>query len=171
MVFRIIVILFLLASGVPGFGERAFAASDVPRVTTPLKAPLPLPYDETADAQAQLAAALGRAQQNQKFVLIDFGGNWCPDCRILAGTLALGEVKPAIDRTFEIVMVDVGRLTKNLDIAARYGVDLKAVPTIVILDSTGRRVNSGNPAALSDARSMTGQSIVDTIFGWIGKTG
>jgi len=171
MSIRILIASLLLAGCALGFGDRAFA-SGVPKVTSQLKAPLPLPYDEQADAHAQLASALERARQNHKFVLVDFGGNWCPDCRILAGVLALDEVKPAVDRTFEIVMIDVGRLTRNLDIAAGYGIDVKAVPTIIILDSAGRRVNAGdgNPAALSDARSMSGQSIVNTIFGWIGET-
>ncbi len=144
------------------------AATAPPKVTSALASPRPLPYDETADANRALAGALARAKSEGRLVLLDFGGNWCPDCRILAGTLALAEVKPAVDRTFETVMIDVGRLTKNLDIAQRYGVTVKAVPTVIVLDSNGRRIGGGDPAALSDARSMAPQSIVDTVFAWAG---
>ena len=153
-------LLTLLAS------VAATARVEAPKVTTALNSPLPLPYDEAADAKSQVAGALARAKAANKLVLLDFGGNWCPDCRILAGTLALGEVRPAVDRTFETVMIDVGRFTKNLDIAAGYGVTVKAVPTIIILNSDGKRINSGDPAALSDARSMNPQDIVDMVFGW-----
>ena len=34
------------------------------------------PYDEAADADAQVAAAFARAQKSHKRVLIDLGGNW-----------------------------------------------------------------------------------------------
>jgi thiol-disulfide isomerase/thioredoxin len=152
-------------------GAHAAPVDGPPRVTTRLTAPLPLPYDESADAPAQLAAAIDRAKAGGKFVLLDFGGNWCPDCRIVAGTLALDDVKPVLDRTFEVVMIDVGRLNKNLGLAAGYGVKLSAVPTIIILDSQGHVMNSGNPSALSDARTMSTQAIVDTIFGWIKPAG
>jgi len=143
----------------------------VPQVTSPLTAPLPSPYDSSADAEAAVAAAINRAKSNRKFVLLDFGGNWCADCRVLAGTLALAEVKPAVDRTFEVVMIDVGRLNKNLDLASRYHVEISAVPTVIVLDSHGRMVNNGNPAALSDARTMSTQAIVNMIFGWVRSAG
>ena len=117
------------------------------------------------------AAAIARAKAAHKFVLLDFGGNWCLDCRIFMGVLQMKEVRPAVANSFEVVPIDVGRLTKNLDIGQRYGVKITAVPTVIILDGEGNRVNGGDPAALSDARSMTPQSIVDTVFGWIGQSG
>jgi len=56
-----------------------------------------------------------------------------------------------------------------LDIAGKYGVKIRAVPTIIVLDPQSRMVNSGNPDALKDARGMTPQAIVDTIYGWTQK--
>lgn len=139
-----------------------------PRVTTAtLPSPLPLPYDEEADAKADVAAAITRAKAAGKHVLLDFGGNWCPDCRVLGGVLNLDEVKGPVERVFEVAMVDVGRFNKNLDIAQTYGVKVTAVPTVIILDPQGRFLNAGHPTALSNARAMKPQAIVDTIFGWI----
>lgn len=147
----------------------AFAGeASSPRVTTTSRpSPLPVPYQKSADAKADVDAAIVRAKAAHKYVLLDFGGNWCADCRILAGVMELNDVRPAVVRTFEVVMIDVGRMTKNLDIAARYGVKVNAVPLVVILDPDGKFVNAGNPTALSDARSMSNQAIVDTIFGWV----
>ena len=157
-----VLLAFLGAAGVAGAGV------DAPRVTTAkLKAPLPLPYDESADAAAAVAKGIAKAKASGKYVLLDLGGNWCPDCRILAGVLELGEVASAISKTFEVVAIDVGRMDKNLEIAAAYGVKVRAVPTVIILDPAGRFVNAGNPTALSNARAMTPQAIVDTIYGWI----
>ncbi len=147
----------------------ALAAPQAPRTAAvKLQAPLPLPYDEAGDAHAAVAAAIARAKTSGKHLLIDFGGSWCPDCRAFSGVLELPDVAPAIKRDFEFVAVDVGRFNKNLDIAAAYGVTIKAAPTVVILDPAGKFVNAGNPTALSNARAMTPQAIVDTVYGWIG---
>ena len=144
-------------------------ADPAPRITSTLTAPFPPPYDETADAGADVTVAIARAQAAHKFVLLDFGGNWCPDCRITAAALELPDVKPWLDKNFEVVKIDIGHLNKNLDIGDRYNVHVKAVPTIIILDRQGRMINAGNPAALKDARTMSAQAIVDTINGWIEK--
>ena len=156
---------------VAGYAAGAYAASPAPQVHETLTAVPQAPYNETADAHADLALALSRAAATHKYVLLDFGGNWCPDCRVTAGVLEMKEVQPWVERNFIVVPVDVGRMKKNLDIAQTYGLDIHAVPTIVILDGTGKMINSGNPTALKDARGMTPQAIVDTLNGWIPNPG
>src|SRR5690348_4124707 len=42
------------------------------------------PYDEQANADQDISAALALAKTDNKYVLLDFGGNWCPDCIVLA---------------------------------------------------------------------------------------
>jgi thiol-disulfide isomerase/thioredoxin len=157
---------FILVCAAP-----ALAADSAPVVGETLTSAPAAPYDESADAHQALAEALARAARSGKFVMLDFGGNWCPDCRVTAGVLDLGDVRPWIDRNFEVVMIDIGRLNKNLDIGERYDVRVRAVPTIIILDQHGHVVNAGDPAALKDARGMTPQAIVDTIDAWIQKPG
>jgi thioredoxin-like negative regulator of GroEL len=148
------------------------SAAGAPTAAPKLAAGLPPssvahPYNESADARADAAQAIARAEASKKYVLLDFGGNWCPDCRALAGVLELEDVKRAVQRTFEVAMIDIGRRDKNLDIAARYGIDVRAVPLVIVLDPDGRFVNARNPTALSNAHDMSAQAIVDTIFGWL----
>ena len=149
----------------------AYASDMPPQVHEPLTAVPQAPFNEGADAHADVALALSRAAATHKYVLLDFGGNWCPDCRVTSGVLEMKEVQPWIARNFIVVPIDVGRMYKNLDIAQAYGQKLHAVPTIVVLDATGKILNAGNPTALSDARSMTPQAIVDTLSGWIQNPG
>src|SRR5215469_5747902 len=47
-----------------------------------LPKPLPYPYDENADAAARLTKAFANAKASGRRVLVDFGGNWCADCRV-----------------------------------------------------------------------------------------
>lgn len=132
-----------------------------------LPTPLPLPYDPTREAKADVAAARARARAEHKLLLIDLGGNWCGDCRVLAGILKLPEVAGFVARNYVIVNVDVGRMNRNLDIPARYGVKrLDGVPSLLVVDSQGHLKDAGHVAALADARSMTPQALADWLARW-----
>lgn len=127
-----------------------------------LPQPLPLPYDEEADADKDLAAAMARAKESGKRVLIDLGGDWCPDCRILAAVMDLPDVKPFLAAHFEKVIIDVGRFNKNLHIPQSFGIEkLRGVPSILVVEPDGTLVNKTDSAELADARSKTPQAMVD----------
>ena len=133
-----------------------------------LPKPLPFPYDEKADADGAVTAALARAKANGKLVVIDLGGNWCPDCRILAGTMALPQLSMFVRKHYELVMVDVGRFDRNLQIPGRYGIARpEGVPALLIIDpKTNRLLNPGKTSALSNARAMTPQALADWLASW-----
>jgi thiol-disulfide isomerase/thioredoxin len=134
-----------------------------------LRTPLPYPYDEAAKADQQVARAKARAKASGKMLLIDLGGNWCGDCRILAATLALPEMRTFMARHFEMVTVDVGRFDKNLQIPAHYGITrrLEGVPALLVVDPrTDRLVNKDTVASLADARHMSPQALANWIAQW-----
>jgi thiol-disulfide isomerase/thioredoxin len=126
------------------------------------------PYDVAANASAAVDAAFARARRNHKRVLIDLGGNWCGDCRILAGVMELPEMRRFLRAHFEIVSIDVGRFDTNLQIPARFGFTkrLLGVPTVLIATPQGALVNGGDVFALSDARHMQPQAVADWLAKW-----
>lgn len=134
-----------------------------------LPTPLPYPYDESADAMALVDAALARARENGKRVLIDLGGNWCPWCRILAGVMELPEVKPFIGAHFEVVSVDVssaqGKIDRNLDVTARFDTpDIDGVPWMIVLESDGTVLHSSYE--VTDKNHETPQQMVNWLASW-----
>ncbi|MDF7777070.1 thioredoxin family protein [Sphingomonas sp. AOB5] len=133
-----------------------------------LPQPLPAPYDSTANARRDIAAATARAKKRKKPLLLDFGANWCVDCRVLAGVFELPEMKAWIARNFELVQIDVGQFDRNLDIPKRYGLaQLEAVPAVLVIDARiGKLRNVGEEIALGDARIMQPQSIADWLARW-----
>ena len=132
-----------------------------------LPAPLPLPYDEKADAEHDVAAAFQRAKASGKRVLIDFGGNWCPDCRVLMGVMTLPEMQAFLKVHYEVVTVDIGMFNKNLQIPARFGIaKLTGVPSIIVAEPDGKPLNSAQSAELADARSMTPSGIAAWLARW-----
>jgi thiol:disulfide interchange protein len=148
-------------------------AAPAPRLALRSLAELPVitmkPYDESANANAAVAAAFARARHSGKRVLIDLGGNWCGDCVVLANVMALPELKPFLAAHFEMVSVDVGRFNKNLQIPARFGIRtrLKGVPAILVVEPNGTTlVDAGHVSALEDARHMTPQGLADWLAQW-----
>ena len=159
----VLILAFALMPAIAAPAPRASIAdlSALPIVTTH-------PYDEKADANAAVNQAFARARKDRKLVLIDLGGNWCPDCIVLANIMRLRDVAPFIAAHYEVVAVDVGRFNKNLQIPARFGQTkrLEGVPSVLIVTPDGKLLNSGHTAALVDARSMTPQGIVDWLARW-----
>ena len=132
-----------------------------------LPTPLPQPYDPAANAQADVAAAKAKARATGKLLLIDLGGNWCADCRLLAAVMRLPQVAAFVDAHYVLVTVDVGHIDRNLDIPARYGIaKVDGVPSLLVVDKHDRLLNAGHTAALADARSMTPQALADWLARW-----
>ena len=114
------------------------------------------PYNESADAKAEIHHALTQARTEHKPVLIVFGANWCPDCRALDLAMHDGRNAELIGREFEVVKVDVGRFDRNVDVAASYDVPLKkGIPAVAIVSPEGRLVYATRGGELADARRMS----------------
>jgi protein disulfide-isomerase len=120
-----------------------------------------LPYDEKADAGADLNKALAEASAQHKKVLVVFGANWCPDCRELDKSLH-GKSAPLIDSKFVVVKVDVGHFDKNQEIANAYGNPIKkGIPAAVLLSAKNDVLYATKGGELSNARKMSDQGIYD----------
>jgi protein disulfide-isomerase len=118
------------------------------------------PYDEAADAKAQIAAAQAEAQRAKLPVMIVFGANWCGDCKVLDIAFKEGAVAPWIATNFKVVKINVGRFDRNVDVAEAYGVPLKrGIPAIAILSADGRPAYVTKAGELADARNMGDKGI------------
>lgn len=143
----------------------ALAAIPAPKPSIVSLQQLPIatmrPYDEKADANTVVDRAFAKARKSGKRVLIDLGGNWCPDCIVLANFLQLPEMRRFMDAHYEVAMVDVGRFDRNLQIPARFGFKerLKGVPMLLVAMPDGRLVNRSDVFAATNARGMTPQSL------------
>jgi hypothetical protein len=120
------------------------------------------------DASADVDAALVRAGQSGKRVLLVMGANWCHDSRALAGWLATDRFAELIERKYELVFVDIGRPRRgdrpNLAIARRFGVmELPGSPNVLVLLNNGVLVNSTAATGWRNSASRTGDDIYDEL--------
>ena len=120
------------------------------------------PYDESADAKAQLQARLAEAATAKLPLLVVFGANWCGDCKVLDQAFKNPPSAQLIERHFRVLKVDVGRFDRNTDVAERLGVPLKSgIPAVAVLSPQGRVLYATRAGELADARSMGDQGIHD----------
>ncbi|GBQ71478.1 protein disulfide isomerase [Ameyamaea chiangmaiensis NBRC 103196] len=148
----------------------AYAATPAPVVGDPHPAAVAAPYPAIDNGPTAFQAALARSKQSGKPVLADFGGNWCPDCRLLAGTFELPAVQDWLSKNFEVVSINVGHFDANMDLAQSHGVKITAVPTVLIITPDGRTLNPDGARELGHARAMSSQAVVDLIAGWAGRS-
>ncbi len=122
----------------------------------------PKPFDEAADARADVEAAFAAAAADGRRVALILGGNWCHDSRALAARLAEGPLSALMAERFHTVFVDVGRRERNLWLPRRYGLGtLAGTPTVLVVSAQGALLNPDNVFDLTTADSVPVQTITD----------
>jgi thioredoxin-related protein len=130
--------------------------------------PGPIPGLYKGDAKKEIKAALATAAKKNQRVLLVFGGDWCYDCHVLEYNFRQdAALRPLLASNFQVVHVDIGRADKNLDIAAKYKINLdKGVPALAVLDPAGRLLYHDPGGFFEHARGMTTKAVADFLEQW-----
>jgi thioredoxin 1 len=124
-------------------------------------------YPPVSQATADIAAALTSAAANHKRVILDFGGNWCTDCRVLDSYFNDPVNKPILEAHYILVHVNIGHLDANVNIAERYQIPLKkGVPAIAVLDERGQLLYSQKTGEFEAMRHMQTGAVTDFLDYW-----
>jgi thioredoxin-related protein len=128
-------------------------------------------YSVTADAEADIAAAVREAGQNGKHVLLMFGGNWCRWCRMYEKfRLENAVVDSASRANFVFVHVNYSKENKNnvvlesMEYPQRFG-----FPVFVVLDGKGKRLHTQNSAYLEDGEGYSEKKVLEFYDQWSPK--
>jgi thioredoxin-related protein len=124
-------------------------------------------YDEDANPIAQIDQAVGKAKAEDKFVVCQVGGNWCPWCLRFADFIARDStIAKVIDDNFVYIHVNYNprkaegekaqqgaELMKRLDNCGRFG-----FPVFVVLDAEGRVLHIQDSSFLEESMPVAGES-------------
>ena len=125
-----------------------------------LKMPLPLPYNGEIYSESDIERFLDSSINKLKQPIIIFGGNWCPDCRILEGTLQLPTIKKYMIEHYEIMHVDVGRYDKNMNLISYFKIPKEeGVPRVLVFDNKKNILNMESTKEWTTARDRKQQEI------------
>ena len=125
-----------------------------------LMPPLPLPYNNKNISSEQLDSFIDEAINKKLQPVIIFGGNWCPDCRILDGTLELPTIEKFLNKHYKIIHIDIGRYDKNMELMSHLKIEQKkGVPRVVIFNFEKKILNSSTSSEWTTARDRKQQEI------------
>lgn len=125
-------------------------------------------YDDQADAMKQIKTAVAQAQQENKYVCCQVGGNWCPWClRFAAFVESDTAVNKAMHDNFVYVHINWSKENKNpkamqyLGNPARFG-----FPVFVILNEKGEPIHIQNSAYLEEGKGYSEAKVVEFLNAW-----
>lgn len=122
-------------------------------------------YPSIDAAAADIHAAELEARRTHKRVLLDFGGDWCPDCQVLNIYLHQSPNAELLERNFVLVDVNIGHMDANLELAHRYGVPVTGVPALAVVDGHGRVIYA-QKKEFEDMRNMEASSVTEFLNKW-----
>lgn len=126
-------------------------------------------YPDVARANADIDAAIKEAAQTKRRVLVDFGGDWCTDCKILDINFKKPENAALLKDNYVLVHVNVGAkgIEQNLDVGERFGIPLKkGVPALAVLGSDGKVIHAQKEGEFESMRSMDPKSVNEFLEKW-----
>jgi len=123
-------------------------------------------YPSIDAAEADIHAAVVEARRTHKRVLLDFGGDWCPDCQVLNIYFHQSPNAELLEKNFVLVDVNIGHEDANLGIASKYGVvPVSGVPALAVLDDHGKVIYA-QTKEFADMRHMEATSVTEFLNKW-----
>lgn len=160
---------FVIVAPMPNLKSLILSAAAILSIAVQSQGVAALPdiYPDPGRAKTDLAAALQTAAANHRRIIVDFGGNWCPDCHVLDDYFHDAANKPLLEADFLLVHVNIGRLDQNLDLAERYEIPLKkGVPALAVLDSDGKLLYSQRTGEFEAMRHMQSSAVTQFLSQW-----
>ena len=111
-------------------------------------------YHPDANAENDIAAAIKKAKSQNKYVLIQGGGNWCSWCIEFARFCkADPKIDSVINAGFVWYHLNWSKENENKKIFAKYGYAQRfGFPTFIILNEKGERIHTQNSEYLEDGK-------------------
>ncbi len=123
-------------------------------------------YDPKANATVDIEAAIKKAAAENKYVLIQAGGNWCGWC-IEFARFAKADLKidSIIEKSFVWYHLNWSKENENKKIFAQYGYPQRfGFPAFLILNGKGERIHTQNSEYLEDGKKSYDKNKVQSFL-------
>lgn len=127
-------------------------------------------YNPEADARADIASAIKQAKAENKHVLLQIGGNWCPWCIRLHGLETSDtQIDSLLKADYVLVLVNVPKekekrdpeLMASLGNPQRFG-----FPVLVVLNQEGGRIHTQDSWYLEKDKAYDLEKLVQFFKMW-----
>lgn len=125
-------------------------------------------YNPNADAKADLANAIAKAKVENKHVLIQVGGNWCPWCiKFHKFATTDAKIDSTIKADYVFMLLNYSKENKNFDVLKtlqypqRFG-----YPVFVVLDGNGKLLHTQDSGYLELDKGYDQKKVLTFLKGW-----
>ncbi|BDX39184.1 hypothetical protein CYCD_25390 [Tenuifilaceae bacterium CYCD] len=125
-------------------------------------------YNPNADAKTEIENAIKQAKKENKHVLVQVGGNWCPWCVKLHNYFQTETtVKEVLTNNYIVVKVNYSKENKNpevlkmLENPQRFG-----FPVLVVLNSNGQRIHTQDSGLLESGDGYDPKKVIGFLKNW-----
>lgn len=129
-------------------------------------------YTPNADANADIEAAVKKAATENKFVLLQGGGNWCKWCIEFARFCkADKQIDSLMNSSFVWYHLNYSKENENKPVFAKYGYPQRfGFPVFIVLNAKGERIHTQNSAYLEDGKSSYDkEKVMEFLQAWSPK--
>ena len=111
-------------------------------------------YTPSADAEKDIEVAIKQAKTENKYVLLQGGGNWCSWCIEFARFCkADPQIDSVIKSSFVWYHLNYSKENENKKVFAKYGYPQRfGFPVFIILNGKGERIHTQNSEYLEDGK-------------------
>jgi uncharacterized protein YyaL (SSP411 family) len=125
-------------------------------------------YSPDANVSFAIKEGIVKAKAENKHIILQIGGNWCPWCIKFHNLCAEdAEIKLLEDKNFIAILVNYSKENRNLaalrelDYPQRFG-----FPVFVILNANGKRIHTQNSSYLEEGDGYSKKKVVDFLKQW-----
>ncbi len=125
-------------------------------------------YNPKADAVKEIAAAVRQAKKENKFVLIQAGGNWCSWClRFNKFVTTDPQLDSMLMANYVFYHLNYSKENMNEGVFAKYGYPQRfGFPVFIILDGSGNRLNTQNSEYLEEGKGYNKEKVLEFLKDW-----
>ena len=126
-------------------------------------------YDAQRDPNADGREALRLAEETQRKVLIEVGGDWCSWCHVLDRFIkAHPDVESRLHETFVVLKVNISDVNDNAEFLSAFP-PAKGYPHMYITDSSGAILHSQDTADFRENKKYSKQRFMIFFDRWQNK--
>lgn len=123
-------------------------------------------FDSTKNPFDDLKITIEKAQQSNKRIILDVGGEWCIWChRIDAFINNNKEIKSLIEKYFVVLKINYSKENKNEEFLSKYP-EVQGYPHFFVLDKNGKLLHSQNTGELEKDKDYDAEKFITFLKKW-----
>lgn len=128
-------------------------------------------YNDKADAQTDLNNAIKQAENENKNILIQVGGNWCKWCIAFHKFINNDkQIDSLIKADYVFLLINYSKENKNLEMLKKLEYPQRfGFPVLVVLDKTGKRIHTQDSGYLELNKGYSHDKIMTFLKNWSPK--